>query len=192
MNIEYEAKFLNIDKDEVRERLKKIGAEIVRPEFLQKRNVYLLPKGHEIEGGWVRLRNEGDKITLALKVCAKTEKIEDQKEIEIKVSDFEKTAAILENIGCVKKSFQETKREIWRMDGVEICLDEWPFLEPFIEIESDSEERVKKAAEKIGFDYKKAKFCSVDYLCAEKYGISLDKINNYTPEIIFNMKNPFI
>lgn len=33
MQIEYEAKFLDIDKDEVRERLRKAGAELVRPEY---------------------------------------------------------------------------------------------------------------------------------------------------------------
>ena len=34
-NIEYEAKFININKDSVRENLKLVGAELIKPEFLQ-------------------------------------------------------------------------------------------------------------------------------------------------------------
>jgi len=192
MDVEYEATFTKIDKKETREKLKRAGAKLIRPEFLQTRSVFTLPKGHEIEGGWIRVRDEGDKITMALKICAKTEKIEDQKELEFKVSDFLKAEHFLQKIGCEKKAFQESKREIWRFDDVEICLDEWPFLEPFVEIEADSEKKVKRAAQKLGFDYAKAKFCSADYLIKEKYNIPLDMINNQTPRITFDMKNPFV
>lgn len=38
MQIEYEATFININKDEIRARLKKVGATLVKPEFLQKIN----------------------------------------------------------------------------------------------------------------------------------------------------------
>jgi hypothetical protein len=37
MNIEYEATFLNADKDEMRERLRHSGTVLIRPEFLMKR-----------------------------------------------------------------------------------------------------------------------------------------------------------
>ena len=56
-NIEYEAKFININKDSVRENLKLVGAELIKPEFLQKRVVFNLPTGHEIKGGWLRVRD---------------------------------------------------------------------------------------------------------------------------------------
>ncbi len=190
MNIEYEATFTKIDKKETREKLKKAGAKLLRPEFLQTRSVFSLPKGNEIDGGWIRVRDEGDKITMALKICAKTEKIEDQKEIEFEISDFKKAERFLRDIGCEKKAFQENKREIWQLDDVEICLDEWPFLEPFVEIEADSEKKVKQVAQKLGFDYVKAKFCSADYLFKEKYNVPLDVINNQIPRVTFNMKNP--
>lgn len=78
------------------------------------------------------------------------------------------------------------------LDGVEVVIDEWPFLYPYIEIEGDSEYRVRSTAEKLGFDYKDAYFGSVDGLYAKEYGISEDKINNHTPEITFGIKNPFI
>lgn len=192
MQIEYEATFPNIDKNEIRERLKKANAKLIKPEFLQKRMVFHLPKGHEIDGGWLRVRDEGDKITMSLKVVTDGG-IENQKEICLTVNSFEEAILFLESIGCKKKAdgIQESKREIWNLDGVEICLDEWPFLEPFVEIEGKSEEVVKKISEKLGFEYEKALFCAVDTLYSQKYGVAKEFINNKIASVTFAEKNPF-
>jgi len=191
MAIEYEATFLNIDKEDVRKRLKKAGAKIVKSEFLQKRIAFHLPKENEIKGGWIRIRDEGDKTTLSLKIIDGN-KIEDQKEICLEIDNFEDALSFLEAIGCRRKAYQESKRELWFLDNVEITIDEWPFLEPFVEVEGDSEEQVKSVSKKLGFNYNNALFCSVDTLYNMKYGISEEIINDKTPEIIFNGKNPFV
>lgn len=190
MKIEYEATFPNIDKDEIKAKLKESGAELIRPEFLQRRMAFKFPKGHEIEGGWVRVRDEGDKVTMSLKVVD-GEKIENQKEICLRVNSLKEAELFLTTIGCKKKAYQESKREIWRLRDAEIAIDQWPFLEPFVEIEGESKVAVKKACEKIGLDYSKALFCSVGVLYNKKYGVSIDVINNQTPEIVFGGKNPF-
>jgi adenylate cyclase class 2 len=189
MHIEYEATFPNIDKDEVRGRLKKAGAVLVRPEYLQKRSVFNLPKGHEIPGGWLRVRDEGDKVTMSLKIVD-GDKIEDQKETCITVSSFDDAVSLLKAIGCGWKAFQESKRELWKLEGVEITIDEWPFLEPFVEVEGESEEVVRRSSELIGFDYSKAVFGTVDVLYRDKYNITKDFINK-TSRIVFDGENPF-
>lgn len=191
MEIEYEATFTDINKDDIRERLKKINAELIKPEFLQKRVVFNLPKGHERSGGWLRVRDEEDQITMSLKIVD-GDKIQDQKEIQLKIDSFEDARQFLINIGAEEKAFQESKRELWKIDGVEVTIDEWPFLEPFVEVEGKSEVDVKKISEKLNFDYYKAKFCSVDMLYHEKYDVSVEKINNETPKILFEMDNPFV
>lgn len=190
MNIEFEATFPNVDKDEVRSRLRAAGATLERPEYLQKRVVFALPSGHEINGGWLRVRDEGDKVTMSLKIVDGTA-IENQREIMISVDSFAQAELLLSTVGCRKKSYQETKRELWRLDGVEITIDEWPFLEPFVEVEGDSKEAVKAVSEKIGFDYNQALFCAVDTLYSLQYNILPDVINNQTPEIMFEGPNPF-
>lgn len=191
MDIEYEATFRNINKEEIRKKLRSVGATLVKPEFLQKRVVFNLPKGHEVKGGWVRVRDESDKITMSFKVVD-GDKIENQKEICLVVDNFQNAETFLTGIGCVKKSFQENKREKWLLDETEITLDEWPFLEPFVEIEGKSEESVRKVSEKLGFNYDKAVFGSTDVLISQKYGISEDDINNNTPLIVFNGENPYL
>lgn len=191
MQIEYEATFANVDKDEIRERLKSVGAKLIKPEFMQKRRNFNLPKGNEIAGGWMRVRNEGDKITMSLKVVNDNLKIDDQKEICIKVDSFENAQDLLLAIGCTKKAYQESKRELWELDGVEVCIDEWPYLEPFVEIEGASEEAVKNVAKKIGFDYSEALFGAVDAQYEMKYGISKRTVNDEIFEITFDGENPF-
>lgn len=190
MEIEYEAKFTNINKEELRKQLKKLGAKLLRPEFTQKRVAFHLPK-KSIKNGYLRVRDEGDKITISLKYV-NGKNIEDQKEIQLVVNSFEEAGSLLESIGCSTKAFQETKRELWKFGDVDITLDEWPHLEPFIEIEGKSEKAVKNVSEKLGFNYKNAIFGAVDTLYNLKYKTPKNIINNHTPEITFNSKNPFI
>ena len=59
METEYEAKFLDVDKDEVRARLKAAGATLERPEFAQRRWVFDLPKELHSKHVFARVRDEG-------------------------------------------------------------------------------------------------------------------------------------
>ncbi|NND65230.1 MAG: CYTH domain-containing protein [Gammaproteobacteria bacterium] len=191
METEFEATFTNIDKTQIRARLEKAGAALERPEYLQKRIPFHLPKEKRSDHIWARVRDEGDKITMSVKTIGGA-KIDDQKEICIEVSSFDNAVELLTTIGCVPKAFQETRRELWLLDGVEVTIDEWPFLEPFVEVEGESEAVVISASKKLGFNYDDALFCAVGKLYADKYGIDMDQINDCTKQIIFDMENPFL
>jgi adenylate cyclase, class 2 len=192
MQVEYEATFSDIDKDDIRARLKQAGAKMIYPEFLMKRYVWNFPKEHEVKGGWARVRQEADCVTMSVKITKDNKKIEDQHEVCIKVSDFEEAREILNTLGCQEKAYQESKRELWKIDNVEITIDEWPFLEPFVEIEGPSEQAVKDVAKKLDFDYSQAIFGSVDFQYATKYKTTKEQVHSCTPNIVFDMKNPFI
>ncbi len=197
MQTEYEATFVNIDKDEIREKLKSVGAVLVKPETLMKRYTFNLPDGLDLSDRFARVRDEGDKITLSFKIVGEKGmiNIEDQKEICLKIDNFNNGADFLRALGCMEKAYQESKREIWKIKETEICVDEWPFLEPFVEVEGPSEKEVKDVSEKLGFDYSQALFCAVGTIYAKKYGkynIDEKRINNETPRIVFDMENPFI
>lgn len=190
MQIEYEATFENVDKDEMRKRLKKAGAKLVRPEFAKRRFVFDLPKERKNSKAWLRILDNGKKITQTLKIV-ENGKIDNQNELEIEIDDFDKTARLFEMIGCEKKSYQENKRELWILDGVEITIDSWPFLEPFTEIEGKSEKEVRKVSEKLGFDWKEAVFSGIGHLYCRKYNISIDEFHEKAPKLTFDMENPF-
>jgi adenylate cyclase class 2 len=186
-NIEYEAKFLNIVPDEMRERLKRVGATLVYPERLFRRVVFTPPLADRIAGSWLRVRDEGDKITMSLKVVAGG-KIDDQEEYCLEIDNFDEGIKFLEKIGAQKKAYQETKREKWLFQNVEITIDTWPGLNPFIEIEGASEELVKKTSVDLGFNYEEASFGGVDIVYERVLNIAPDVINNHTPEMTF--ENP--
>ena len=191
MEIEYEAVFTNIEPESFRAVLNSAGAELARAEYMQTRSSFNLPESVLTQKGWARVRDEGDKITMSVK-SIEGEGIESQKESCVTVDSYDQAESLLTQLGCDKKAYQETKRELWMLDGVEVTIDTWPFLEPFVEVEGSSEAVVKAVAEKLGFEWATAKFCAVDTLYSEKYDISTDQINNHTPEILFDMANPFV
>jgi adenylate cyclase class 2 len=190
MAIEYEATFEKVDKETVRARLRQAGAHLVRPEFLQKRIPFWLPAGKAKKEAWLRVRDEGDRVTLSLKAHT-GERIEDQTELCLTVDSFDTAVELLETIGCRRKSYQESKRELWMLDGTEITIDEWPFLEPFVEVEGGSEAAVRETAARLGFDYGQALFCAVGTLYERRYGFAADRINRIE-RLVFDMDNPFL
>lgn len=193
MKTEYEATFLNINKEDLTEKLKASGGNLERPEYMQRRVTLDLPKEKQDPNTWLRVRDEGNgKITLALKsVDGKT--ITGQKEILVEVNDFGDTVALLESIGCERKSYQESKRELWQLGDVEVAIDTWPFLDAYVELEGSSEDAVKNAATLLGFDYREAIFDTVNGIYKQKYGKTLDELDKETlRSFTFGIKNPFI
>lgn len=191
MEIEYEAKFTNINKDEFRQKLNSVGVRLIKPETLYKRTVFFPPKNHNIIGSWVRVRDEGDKVTMSYKVTTNGD-IKKQQEIMLVVDNYQNACQFLINLGCDQKAYQETKREIWNLNGVEITIDEWPYIEPYVEIEAKNEEEVKQTAKILGFDYSQAIFGAVDQIISKKYGVSEEVINDKIKRIVFGEANPFI
>ncbi len=155
MKTEIEVKFLNVNFDELRERLKAAGAICEQPMRLMRRVIIETPEMEEIDA-FIRVRDEGDKVTLTYKQFHDREAIAGVQELEVKVSDFDDMVEILRLSGLDHKSFQETRRETWRLGDVEIVLDEWPWLDPYIEIEGPSEKEVQRAADLLGFSWQHA------------------------------------
>lgn len=191
MQTEYEATFAPVEKEAMRERLRACGAVLVRAEFLQRRVNFHLPKSSSVQEGWLRVRDEGDKVTMSIKSVLQNISMEGQKELCLTVDDFEKAKEFLTELGCGLKSYQETKRELWKIRETEICIDEWPWLSPFVEIEGSSEAEVRAVADTLGFVWSEAIFGSVDVQYAKKYKVSTVRINNETPRFVFGEKCPF-
>ena len=162
MKTEIEVKFLNIDFDEIREKLTNLGAILEEPMRTMRRytfdNAYM-KKGKD---AFVRVRDEGKKVTVTYKQFDSLS-LHGAKEIEIEVSDFDQTVALMQEIGAGEdaQSYQESRRETWRLDQAEIVLDEWPWLKPYIEIEGGTEETVRHTADLLGLSWDDAVFGDV-------------------------------
>jgi adenylate cyclase class 2 len=175
---EIEAKWLEIDHDEFRAKLKELGARQTRSLTQMVRAVFdFVDKPLSKKGGWVRVRDEGDKITLSYKQVD-NKSLTGTKEVCLAVDDFGKAGEFLSQLGLRQKSIQETRRESWELDGAEIELDEWPWLPPFVEIEAKSEESMGKSAAKLGLDMSSAMHGSVDFVYEQYYNVTCDEVNN--------------
>lgn len=185
MQTEIEAKFIDVDKDEIIKKIKDSGGVLVREEYIQKKYNFHLPGDKRSINSWLRVRDEGDKITLSLKMILGGE-ITDQKETTLTIDNFDQAVSLLEDIGCERKALQESKRELWRIDDADITIDTWPALNTFVEIEAPSEESVKKVSAQLGFDFSTAIFGGVGKLYKMKYGKYLDEIEKEYGDITFS------
>lgn len=177
METEIEAKFPDIDHETFRSKLEKSGAVMVYPEVLMKRKTFDYPDRRLYEiGGWIRVRDEGNKITLSYKQL-KDRGLHGTKEVEVTVSDFDMTCDFLLAIGLELKSYQETRREKWKLKDVEITIDTWPWVPTFAELEGPSEKIVKETAKILGLNWGEAIHGSVEPIYQMHYNFTDEEID---------------
>lgn len=175
-HVEYEAKILNIDVDGIVKKLKKIGA-IEGQAYAFRRYVFdTIPP---IKGRWVRLRSNGIVTTLTVKEIH-DDTIEGTHEWEVEVSDIATCLTILEKISLQPKGYQENRRTEYKLGDVELSIDHWPQLSPYLEIEGKSEADVVDAAKLLGFAKEELTSRNTEALYADA-GITLNDI----PELKF-------
>ena len=199
METEVEAKFLNVDHDELRFKLQGLGAKLVQPKRLMRRvNVdYTDRRLERQQNGWLRIRDEGDQVSVAYKQVDAAG-IHGMKEVQITVDDFTRARQLFESIGLEVKSYAETRRETWRVEGCEVVLDEWPWVRTFCELEGPNEAAIQALADKLGFDWQLALFGSVepvyraeyDITDPEFYSISDLRFGEPLPELLQARKRP--
>lgn len=173
MKTEIEVKFINIDIEQMREKLTSVGAVCEQPMRLMRRA--LIEEPHHLEQhAFIRIRDEGDKVTLTFKrrEDQAASKMHGTKEIELTISDFEAAVELFKEAGWEYKTIQESKRETWRLDEAEIVIDEWPWLKPYIEIEADSEAILQQTAEKLGLNWDKKMLGHIDAVYATEYSFA--------------------
>jgi len=185
METEIEIKFLDMDKDEFRKKLKKIGAKLLDEERLMKRKIFDFPDKKLMEqGAWIRVRDEGLKITLSYKKLV-DRSLHGTKEISIEVSSFEDTCNILLASGFDLKSYQETKRETWAYNDSEITIDTWPWIPAFVEVESAKEETLRSVVRELDLDWNDGLHGSVE-TAYQKYFNVTEKEVDLWEEIVFS------
>jgi len=137
---EREVKFLDIDVAEIEQKILALGG-VKQFDRVFKRIVFDYPDLRlDKQAAWVRLRDEGDKVTFSykqrLEVGDGTSNDKSMLEHEVVVSDFEATAEILRSIGLVDKFYEENRRVQYKIGEVELDIDTWPQLNPYLEIEA--------------------------------------------------------
>lgn len=170
MLTENEVRILEINTKEIIKLLNHLGAQKLG-EYFQRRYTYdFNPKQ---ENKWIRLRTNGINTTLTIKEV-KNKTISGTKELEIIVNDFDKTNLLLEQLGYKHKNYQENKRIIYFLDNVEISLDSWPLIPPYMELEGKKVEDINNLIKKLNL---KNEITTLDVESIFKTKYSIDILN---------------
>ena len=136
---------------------------------------------------WIRLRQDGEKVEITIKYIYSDKanyQIDDVKEIEINTDNFEVANKLIEEMGYYRKKLAEKKRDSYSYRGMDIEIDEWPLLEPYIEIEGPSAEEIYELAKLLGYSKEQTRIMNKEDVYLEK-GIDLSKYE----EMTFNIQN---
>jgi adenylate cyclase class 2 len=184
MTKEYEAKFLNIDIDSIKKKLRENGATKVHDPLKFYRLIFKRCEEIGDKPGFVRIRDEGKKITMTTKVF-NDKKFPEEREVTINES-FDKGCEFLRAIGIQEKSYQETMREKWSHPlAHEITFDIVPGLPIYMEIDCTSEANLNKLVSLLDLDKTNMKYGSFDKTYTEYYDIPSDTIINKTSSLTF-------
>lgn len=165
---EIEVKYLDIDPDKMEKKFLEVGAKKAF-DRLYKIKVFDYPDLRlDKDHSWVRLRDEGDKVTLTFKkrLGAKdgVKNDDGMLEHEVIVSDFDQTAKILESIGLALKFYEEKRRIRYFLGDIEFDIDYCPELKPYLEIETNSWDKIDQAIDLLGLDPKHKKMFSTSQI----------------------------
>lgn len=146
-NIEYEAKIYDVIPADIVAKLMRLDAKEIGSYNFRR---YVFDTIPATPNRWVRLRSDGQHATLTVKEIT-TEAIDGTHEWEVEVSDLDTTLEILAKIGIKPRGYQENKRQEYNLGDVQVVIDHWPKLKPYIEIEGNSAEEVINTAKLLGY-----------------------------------------
>ena len=129
---------------------------------------------------WIRLRKTGDKSSITVKQIFnrknnkgfRTNNINDVKEIEVFVDDFEKAQELLHELGYYHKNYQEKRRICYEYNNIEIDIDIWPHIPAYMEIEGQCQEDIYTMLNKLDYSEKDAVVMNTDDVYTY-YGLDL-------------------
>lgn len=170
---EIETKVLDIDPEDIKQKLMSLGAEKIKETRLTVD--WYKEKGSEVgEEPWF-LRIRGDsagKYEVTWK--ARSEILgtaRRHKEINFNIPEPEKLADLFEELGLEKYAHQEKDRISFSYKDWQFDLDQYPNMPAYLEIEGTSEENVKEAMNLLGLQNNKTWANGERILIQETYGL---------------------
>ena len=150
---EIEIKIIDFNEPKLRDALKKFKAEY-KGKSSMKRLVFDAMPYTADQDELIRIRTDGKRTTLTWKYRDNRRKgIDNTDEIEVEVSDFDKTAEIISKVWKGGRPYlQETRLEKWDYKGVEVAICTWPLVPPFVEVEGKTEKAVRSAVRELGIE----------------------------------------
>ncbi len=171
---EIETKVLEVDVEEVKQKLKEFGAKEIRNDTLYVD--WFGPKGltHDGDDPWylrVRTYSNG-KVEVTYKDEPKLiDNFRHGSEINVFVDDHDKTKMLFEAVGLENYAHQEKKRISWVLGDIQFDLDTYPGMPTFLEIEVKNAEDIKKMLQQLNLENHETWNDGERTLIKKKYGL---------------------
>ncbi len=182
---EHEAKILNVNPTEVKNKLEKLGAikildavtyiegydfgnslaveTVVVPkkfqqivDSIEKLRIY---KDMFSKGAYLRLRQEGEKFELIFKQKVQGNlgvKSEIELSAPIQQDEWDSVVTLLDRLGLARIVLQQKKRESYSYPPFRYDIDTWPGVPTYLEVEAPSPEEVLSAIALLGLSQSEA------------------------------------
>lgn len=150
---EVELKFLDINVEEIKDKLKKIGAELKYDSLTE--SYPFLAKGFDAWNSnkkYLRIRKAGDEVTLTYKGPAKESDMSLREEIEVCVDNYDNTILLLEKLGFTKGEVFKKHRIHYELEDIHFELDTLDNLPTYLEIETQTKEAMIDICQKLDLD----------------------------------------
>ena len=168
---EVEVKLLDVNPSSVEQRLVDLGAEkkfsgLLKVNYFDKESGEIREKGDLL-----RVRQFGDERT---EVCYKTNKrVEDGfkvcDEYHLSGGSFEEAVNLFENLGYRVTCAYEKRRTTFIHGDLEIVIDEYPEIPPFVEIEGTDTDAIEKLIIDLDLGDRERSSRAIGGLLEEKY-----------------------
>lgn len=177
---EIEVRFLEIDKEALIKKLRKLGAEDKGEDLLDEKIIYDKTLVWRDEGEtFLRLRTQKGKTKLCYK--HRTEQsVDGTEEIEFEVSDPNAAEALLKKLGYETYRAQQKRRHAFDLGGVIIDIDTWPRIPTYVELEGQSEDALRNAAAKLELNWENVELRNPRMVIEEVYNILVGEMKWFT------------
>lgn len=152
---EIEVKILEIDRESVEKKLIALGACKTYNDEMHAVYYDLRDSSLKKNGRALRLRKEGKKAILALKLQVENALAKERVEYEVEVSRFEDMRTVLEGLGYTPWLEMMKHRTRYELEETHVELDRYcgqhAYIPEFLEIEGRDIETIYRCAEALGF-----------------------------------------
>lgn len=154
---EHEVKILEINEEQIIKKLESFGASLVFDGDMNSSYYDLINDDLRKLGKMLRVRKKENKTFLTLKLPKKSEEMKINTEHEVEVSDFETMRVILQNLRLNEFAQDFRKRKSYKLKDATIEINKYPDIPTFLEIETESPEKLKEIVSLLGFSMKDTK-----------------------------------
>ncbi len=167
---EIELKFLNINIEEIKEKLNKLWA-ILKYDNTIESHSFLADGFHWADSNmkFLRVRKNSDDVRITYKDPTKQWHMTNRQEIEIKVDDFNTAISLLEKLNFKKDDIFIKHRIHYELWNIHFELDTVPGIPTYLEIETQSENDMKEICIKLWLDILDGKKWSIFEILPKKF-----------------------